>query len=654
MYLEYFNLNRFPFPNAADTDHFFVNGKRNITLNALKYIIINEEGLTTVAGDVGVGKSTLLRKLVKVLPDNVNSVVIYDPRLSPIGLLTTITTQLKLNIHDSTNILAIRENLIACLKQKQQEGQRTVILLDETQYLTEDVFEEIHLLSNLEHNEKRMIQWVLFGQSDMESYFSGKSASPLQDRIVNRIYLNPLNFEEIDSYIQFRLGIAGYVGHSLFSRPAVQLIEKFSAGCPRRINLLAHKALMTAYSKNRLQVEACHVNDGNLEISNIIPETSQDCLDTPVVTQGNMDFKKQIPKSNLQPNYQWLYVAAGITMVTIGAVSWGTYGIPLTEIVTRGDTVVASISSKQGVASLEDHNYQDKNAELKAEVVPEIESKHNDVDIELFTSKNFTATSSNNNNLEPATKSTPKKRYVDSQGIFAKNLIQDSTAGISPKIKEKIDHNSKTTSPITISQNDDKLLKQNVISGNSSPQYNSNFASNSSKIEFKQESFKLSAEQKQLRKVAVNAPFLNVRDKPNGKIISKLPNGKVVKSFETKSGWTRIKFVKISQEKAANGWVYSKLLNTINTTASTSKFPSYAVQVGGFKNEQRAERLLLELSNKGYNASITEMKNSKGLLWNYIWIGRFDKYSEAVLVSNAYQEKEGKPSFVMKIPTKQV
>ena len=200
MYLDHFNLHRFPFPNTADLDHFFEQGKRDIIIKALGYAILHEEGLTTVVGKIGVGKSTILRMLVKILPPTVETVVIDDPRLSPNEFLAAIARQLNLVTAKGKNSQDIRNILISYLTQRQLEQKRVVIIIDETQYISASVLEEIHMLSNLEKDEKRLLQWVLFGQPQMEEQLSGKAASPLKDRIINRIHLEPLSME-----VNFRL-----------------------------------------------------------------------------------------------------------------------------------------------------------------------------------------------------------------------------------------------------------------------------------------------------------------------------------------------------------------------------------------------------------------------------------------------------------------
>ena len=274
MYLEHFNISRFPFPNAMDPENFFEDSKRGVTLKALEYATLHEEGLTTVVGNIGVGKSTMLCLLVKTISPFVETVVVDDPRITPSELLEIVAEQLKVKIEPGQTIRKIRPQLVLRLEQLQLLQRRVVVVIDEAQYLSTEVLEEIHILSNLENNEKKMLQWVLFGQMQMENYFTGKAASPLRDRIINRICLAPLGLQEVDRYLKFRMEVAGFSAGHPFSWPSVELIAKISGGYLRKIHLLAHKALMAAYAEGADEVQSYHVqvaNQENEDIKHAIP-----------------------------------------------------------------------------------------------------------------------------------------------------------------------------------------------------------------------------------------------------------------------------------------------------------------------------------------------------------------------------------------------
>jgi MSHA biogenesis protein MshM len=337
MYLDHFNLSRFPFPNAADIEHFFGQGNRNTVLKALQYAILNEEGLTTVIGRIGVGKTTLLRLLVKTVSPIVETVVIDDPRLSAIEFLETIAVQLHLAIPNGSNSRRIRDILIPYLRQKAREQRRVVIMIDESQYISDSVLEEVHLLSNLENNEKRLLQWVLFGQPQMEEQLSGIAAAPLKDRIINRISIAPLELDEIASYIRFRLDISGYKGPPLFDRSCIKLIANLSYGSLRKIHLLSHKALMSAYAKGLHQVEPEHVllaNQENEEIRPVLPFYDADTIlageddnpDNSVIVLEPTVINRQISTRTaqiiFQPSERWWQATAIITSATIWTIAW--------------------------------------------------------------------------------------------------------------------------------------------------------------------------------------------------------------------------------------------------------------------------------------------------------------------------------------------
>ncbi|MBF0379464.1 MAG: AAA family ATPase [Magnetococcales bacterium] len=329
MYLDHFNMHRFPFPNAADIDHFFEHGKRKVTLKAIEYAMCHEEGLTTVVGEIGVGKSTILRLLVKTISTTLDTVVIDDPRMMPIDFLKAIAFQLNINVPQSNNIQDLRTILNNHLYQKHMEQQRVVVVIDEVQYISSEVLEEIHMLSNLENNEKRLVQWVLFGQPQMEENLMGKAASPLRDRIINRICVEQLSLKEIDSYIKFRLNVAGYKGPKIFSLSAIQLIEAISCGSIRKIHVLAHKSLLAAFSMNARQVGPHHVKLGNQENIDYFQSLNRRRVGKPGVELDNRIFKeifhfiKKVLTPGNSPRYVNMVFVPIFLIVVVGWINSG-------------------------------------------------------------------------------------------------------------------------------------------------------------------------------------------------------------------------------------------------------------------------------------------------------------------------------------------
>ncbi|MBF0193556.1 MAG: AAA family ATPase [Magnetococcales bacterium] len=309
MYLNHYKMHRFPFPNAADVEHFFEEGKRGVILKAIEYAVHNEEGLTTVVGEIGVGKSTMLRLLVKNISLTIDTVVVEDPRLSPLEFLKTIAQQLHISAKHTLQDLRIA--ITTHLYNTHLSQKRVVIIIDETQYISAKVLEEIHMLSNLEYNEKRMLQWVLFGQPQMEKQLDGKAASPLKDRIINRLTLEPLTLDEIESYIKFRVFIAGYKGPDIFNSGSIKLIQTISGGCLRKINLLAHKALMSAYARGSKSVQTFHVHLADQEHGkeHVIDVDFADTIEPNTVKKA----KKQ--------NRLWWNVAAIVVGIVTGTFS---------------------------------------------------------------------------------------------------------------------------------------------------------------------------------------------------------------------------------------------------------------------------------------------------------------------------------------------
>ncbi|HNI71983.1 MAG TPA: AAA family ATPase [Accumulibacter sp.] len=258
MYLEHFGLNEAPFRITPHTDFFFDGAKRGATLDALIYAITHDEGIVKVSGEVGSGKTMLCRMLLEKLPPNVETVYLANPMLSRDEILRTLAEELRIPLDEVPS-----HQLLRTLQERLLEiygaGRQVVVLIDEAHAMPPEALEEIRLLSNLESNRHKLLQIVLFGQPELDARLAESAMRQLNDRITHHFVLEPLPRDDVGVYLMFRLRAAGYRGPDLFTRRAIRSISQASEGLTRRINILADKALLAAFSEGCHQVDSKQV-----------------------------------------------------------------------------------------------------------------------------------------------------------------------------------------------------------------------------------------------------------------------------------------------------------------------------------------------------------------------------------------------------------
>jgi type II secretory pathway predicted ATPase ExeA/septal ring-binding cell division protein DamX len=259
MYLEHFGLSEVPFRITPHTDFFFDGANRGATLEALMYAITHDEGIVKVSGEVGSGKTMLCRVLMERLPGHVSIVYLANPSLARDDILYAIADELQLEIPEHTRLSAILRTLQDHLINLYAEGRQVVVLIDEAHAMPAETLEEIRLLSNLESNRHKLMQLVLFGQPELNDVLGRPDMRQLKERITHNFTLEPLVREDITEYLDFRMRAAGYKGPNIFAPAAIREIAGASQGLTRRINILADKALLAAYSQNTHEITARHV-----------------------------------------------------------------------------------------------------------------------------------------------------------------------------------------------------------------------------------------------------------------------------------------------------------------------------------------------------------------------------------------------------------
>lgn len=259
MYYAHFGLKEPPFKITPNTDFFFSGGNRGAVLDALIYAIKGGEGIIKVVGEVGSGKTMLCRMLQTLLPEKIESIYLANPSMAPEDVLHAIAFELQLKLPRNADRLKVMQVLQNYLLRRHEEGKQVVVFVEEAQGMPLTTLEELRLLSNLETRHDKLLQIVLFGQPELDENLDNTQIRQLRERITHSFNLGPLAEAEVGEYIIFRLRAAGYFGPHLFTKSAIRRLSQAAQGLVRRVNILADKSLLAAFSENVYQVTPKHV-----------------------------------------------------------------------------------------------------------------------------------------------------------------------------------------------------------------------------------------------------------------------------------------------------------------------------------------------------------------------------------------------------------
>jgi general secretion pathway protein A len=257
MYCKHFNLNERPFNVTADPSFFFSSDKHKEALSHLLYGVSQRKGVIVITGEVGTGKTTLCRFFLDHLGDKVKTAFILNPFFSEMQLLEAIIKDFGIEVKNKTRFNIIGE-FNKFLLRETEAGSNVVLIIDEAQNLKPLQLEQIRLLSNLETSKDKLVQLVLVGQPELNHRLSLNSLRQLEQRVVVRYHITPLNTQEVKDYINHRLDIAGSNNQTVsFTEDAYQKIFDFSNGTPRLINILCDRALLAAFTaeKNTIDID---------------------------------------------------------------------------------------------------------------------------------------------------------------------------------------------------------------------------------------------------------------------------------------------------------------------------------------------------------------------------------------------------------------
>lgn len=262
----FFGISDTPFSIAPDPRYLFLSDKHQEALAHLLYGITTEGGFIVLTGEVGTGKTTVCRSILKQVPDKTDVAFIINPRLNATELLMAICDELGVlyNPGEQTNKLLI-DVLTEYLLESHARGRHNLLIIDEAQNLSADVLEQIRLLTNLETDHKKLLQLALIGQPELADMLATDELRQLSQRVTARYHLHALTKDETASYIAHRLSVAGFVG-PLFTPSALRRIYRATGGVPRLINILCERCMLGAYVQERRSIGATLVKQAAAEL----------------------------------------------------------------------------------------------------------------------------------------------------------------------------------------------------------------------------------------------------------------------------------------------------------------------------------------------------------------------------------------------------
>jgi general secretion pathway protein A len=268
IYLQYFALKREPFSIVPDPGFLYPSIYHRQAVAHLKYGLDREGGFILLTGEVGTGKTTLTRTMIKRIPPHVRVAYILNSKLNTTDVLASICDELNIQLPANTELSftkkcidAINQDLLAA----HAEGKKTLIVLEEAQNLTSEVLETLRLLSNLETSTQKLLHILLVGQPELLEILAQKELRQLNQRVVSRFHLSPLDKNDLSNYINHRLHRAG-AKRAIFEPACISVLFKLTGGVPRLINLVCHQALVAAYASGQKTVSAKLVSQAAKEI----------------------------------------------------------------------------------------------------------------------------------------------------------------------------------------------------------------------------------------------------------------------------------------------------------------------------------------------------------------------------------------------------
>ncbi len=308
MYKTFYGLTRNPFELSPDPYFFYPTKRHNEALATLSYGVLKRKGFVVVSGEVGTGKTLLLRCLLDLLNTNdVASAFVYNPLLSVQEFLAYLMSDLRLPLagQKKSDILSYLNNYLMV---RSKRGATTALIVDEAHLLSWELLEEIRLLTNLETSQNKLLQIVLVGQPELDRKLDSPELRQLKQRIGLRCQLEALGLDEIRGYIHRRLELSGgnHRDVSIFSEDAIKAVHEFSMGIPRIVNNLCENSLISGYGRQTKQITGDIVGEvaKDLRLAGVhsAPPPGREAFDIASAdcTSANRETQKTLDLKNLE------------------------------------------------------------------------------------------------------------------------------------------------------------------------------------------------------------------------------------------------------------------------------------------------------------------------------------------------------------------
>jgi len=255
MYCQFYGLKERPFNVTSDPAFFFSSKKHKEAISHLIYGVSQRKGIIVLTGEIGTGKTTICRFFLNHIGKNVKTAFILNPSFSENQLLESIVKDFGISFKSKSKLDMVWE-LNNFLLRESNAGNNLVLIVDEAQNLNPGLLEQIRLLSNLETEKDKLLQVILVGQPELNNRINLHDLRQLRQRIMVRYHIGPLDKDELQSYINHRLGIAGSKGKIEFSNESIDLINRFSSGTPRLINMICDRALLAGFVAETYHIDS--------------------------------------------------------------------------------------------------------------------------------------------------------------------------------------------------------------------------------------------------------------------------------------------------------------------------------------------------------------------------------------------------------------
>ncbi|HWD23302.1 MAG TPA: AAA family ATPase [Burkholderiales bacterium] len=270
-YLRHFGLSEAPFGITPDTTYFFACRAIQEAFNTLVVAVSNGEGFIKITGEVGTGKTLLCRKFLGTLDASWLSAYVPNPSFEPRTLYFALAEELGILVSPNLDQHQLLKAIMRALLDLARSRKRLVLCIDESQAMSLETLEALRLLTNLETEKRKLMQVVLFGQPELDRKLASPSIRQLLQRITFQHRMRGLEESEVGAYVAHRLAVAGFKGRSPLSAGALRVLHRTSAGLPRLVNILMHKAMLLAYGEGRWTIERRDVRAAAVDTPASVP-----------------------------------------------------------------------------------------------------------------------------------------------------------------------------------------------------------------------------------------------------------------------------------------------------------------------------------------------------------------------------------------------